>query len=56
VKEKQYNYFGLFEIGKISMKEVTDQLEQEGVKAFADSYFALLDEISKRRDRIQAGK
>jgi transaldolase len=38
----------------ISMKEVTDQLEKEGVKAFADSYFALLDEISKRRDRIQA--
>jgi len=38
----------------ISMKEVTDQLETEGVKAFADSYFALLDEISKRRDRIRA--
>ena len=40
----------------ISIKEVTDQLEKEGVKAFADSYFSLLDEISKRRDRIQAGK
>ena len=38
----------------ISVKEVTDQLEKEGVKAFADSYFALLDEISKRRDRIRA--
>jgi transaldolase len=38
----------------ISMKEVTDQLEKEGVKAFSDSYFALLDEISKRRDRIRA--
>ena len=37
----------------ISIKEVTDQLEKEGVKAFADSYFSLLDEISKRRDRIQ---
>ncbi|HUO76296.1 MAG TPA: transaldolase [Thermodesulfovibrionales bacterium] len=40
----------------ISIKEVTDQLEKDGVKAFADSYFALLDEISKRRDRIQAEK
>lgn len=38
----------------ISMKEVTDQLEKEGVKTFADSYFALLDEIAKRRDRIRA--
>lgn len=37
----------------ISIREVTDQLEKEGVKTFADSYFALLDEISKRRDRIQ---
>jgi transaldolase len=46
---------GLASLG-ISLKEVTDQLEQEGVKAFADSYFALLDEISKRRDRIQAAK
>jgi len=37
----------------ISMKEVTDQLEKEGVKAFADSYFALLDEIRKRIGRIK---
>lgn len=38
----------------ISMKEVTGQLEKEGVKTFSDSYFALLDEIAKRRDRIRA--
>lgn len=40
----------------IDMKQVTDQLEREGVKAFSDSYFALLDEIAKRRDKILAGK
>jgi transaldolase len=36
----------------IDMEPVTDQLEKEGVKAFSDSYFALLDEIAKRRDLI----
>lgn len=38
----------------IDMKQVTDQLEKEGVKTFSDSYFALLDEIAKRRDQILA--
>lgn len=36
----------------IIMKQVTDQLEKEGVKTFSDSYFALLDEIAKRRDQL----
>lgn len=36
----------------IDMKQVTDQLEKEGVKTFSDSYFALLNEIAKRRDQI----
>jgi transaldolase len=40
----------------IDMTAVTDQLEKEGVKAFSDSFFALLDEIAKRRDEILAGK
>lgn len=40
----------------IDMTAVTDQLEKEGVKAFSDSFFALLDEIAKRRDAILAEK
>ena len=40
----------------IDMTAVTDQLEKEGVKAFSDSFFALLEEIAKRRDEILAGK
>ena len=33
----------------ISMREVTDQLEQEGVKSFADAFTTLLDAIEARR-------
>lgn len=40
----------------IDMTAVTDQLEKEGVKTFSDSFFALLDEIAKRRDKILAEK
>ncbi len=40
----------------ISMGPVTDQLEKEGVGAFSDSYFALLDEISRKRDLMLSGK
>lgn len=36
----------------IAMGFVTDRLEKEGVKSFSDSYFAVLDEIAKRRDII----
>ena len=37
----------------ISMQEVTDQLEQEGVQKFIDSYEQLLDSIEQRRARIR---
>ena len=40
----------------VVMDEVTAELEKEGVKGFSDSYFALLEEIGKRRDSILAGK
>lgn len=33
----------------ISMKEVTDQLEREGVKSFSDAFASLLDAVEKRR-------
>jgi transaldolase len=33
----------------IDMKAVTDQLEKEGVKAFADSFFALLRHIGEKK-------
>lgn len=48
--------FGELESLGISMPRVTEQLEEEGVKAFSESYSALLGEISKKRDRILAGK
>jgi transaldolase len=34
----------------IDIREVTDQLEKEGVQLFSDSFFALLKEIAKKRD------
>lgn len=40
----------------IDITAVTDQLEKEGVKAFSDSFFSLLEEIAKRRDQILAEK
>jgi len=36
----------------ISMKEVTDQLEEEGVKAFADSFSVVMDAVEKRRQAV----
>jgi transaldolase len=36
----------------IDMKQVTDQLEEEGVKSFSDSFFALLEHIAGKRDRL----
>ncbi len=38
----------------VDIADVTAELEKEGVKAFSDSFFALLEEIAKRRDRIVA--
>ncbi len=34
----------------VDIREVTDQLEKEGVQLFSDSYFALLKEIARKRD------
>jgi transaldolase len=34
----------------IDIDEVTDQLENEGVKSFSDSFFSLLGEIARKRD------
>lgn len=36
----------------IDIEDVAAQLEKEGVKKFADSYFELLDEIAKKRDKL----
>jgi transaldolase len=33
----------------IEIEEVAARLEQEGVKSFSDSYFALLDEIARKK-------
>jgi transaldolase len=40
----------------IDIREVTEQLEKEGVQLFSDSYFALLKEIAKKRDSFLLGK
>lgn len=46
--EAQQVFQKLAELG-ISMDEVTDELEAEGVKAFADSYAELFDTVEERR-------
>jgi transaldolase len=38
----------------ISMLEVTDQLEREGVQAFSDSFTALLEAVAKRTQAVLA--
>ncbi len=38
------------------MQEVTDQLEQEGVQKFIDSYEQLLDSIEQRRREFAAAE
>lgn len=40
----------------INIDEVTDQLEREGVTLFSDSFFALLKEISLKRDSLLSNK
>lgn len=46
--------FGEMRTVGIDIGEVAAELEKDGVKKFADSYFALLDEISKKRDKLVA--
>ena len=40
----------------IDIREVTDQLEKEGVQLFSDSFFALLKDIAKKRDSFLSRK
>jgi transaldolase len=37
----------------VDLMKVTNDLEEEGVKLFADSYFALLDDMAKKRDELK---
>jgi transaldolase len=45
---------GALERNGISMTEVTDQLQVEGVKSFTDSFEELIDAISKKREEMLA--
>ncbi|MHB0914760.1 MAG: transaldolase [Thermoleophilia bacterium] len=51
--EAQSLFTRLTEAG-IDMEQVAEQLEQEGVKAFSDDFFALLEEITRKRDALSA--
>ncbi len=44
----------MLEAGGVSMDEVTTGLTREGVKAFADSFDLLLDDIETKKDRLMA--
>ena len=47
--------FGRLARAGIEVELVAKQLEDEGVKAFSDDFFALLDEIVRKREALQAG-
>lgn len=47
--EEAHALFSQLEAEGVSMQVVTQELEDEGVEAFADSFTALLDTIEKRR-------
>jgi transaldolase/glucose-6-phosphate isomerase len=47
--DKARALFGQLETQGISMDTVTQELEEEGVKAFADAFTALLDTLEERR-------
>jgi transaldolase len=53
VEEAEAEVVALAKYG-ISLTEVTDELEQEGVQKFADSYTELLETIVKRRAELVA--
>jgi transaldolase len=55
LEETEKLFPGLRSVG-IDIREVTEQLEKEGVQLFSDSYFALLKEIAKKRDSFLLGK
>ncbi len=53
--EEACNVFPKLESVGVDMREVMDRLLEDGVKAFADSYDALLEEIRKKRTRLLRG-
>ncbi len=48
------DFHDLSELG-ISIDEITQELEDEGVQKFADSYNSLIESIESRRDTFRAG-
>ncbi|MBS3919805.1 MAG: transaldolase [Deltaproteobacteria bacterium] len=48
--EKAERLFPELKLIGIDIHEVTEQLEEEGVQLFSDSFFALLKEIAKKRE------
>lgn len=55
LEEAQMLFDALNSLG-VDIDQVTSQLEQEGVKLFADSYFLLLKEIAEKRDSFLSPK
>ncbi|MDI6754221.1 MAG: transaldolase [Thermodesulfobacteriota bacterium] len=55
LEEAQMLFNELNSLG-VDIDQVTSQLEQEGVKLFADSYFLLLREIAEKRDSFLSPK
>lgn len=55
LKEAEALFDELYSLG-VNMRQVTDDLEKEGVRLFADSYAALLKEIAEKRDYFLARK
>ncbi len=53
LEEAEESLKNLEELG-ISMREVTDQLEREGVEKFASSYMNLVDTVRAKVDSLQA--
>lgn len=53
LKEAENLFEELHSLG-INMRQVTEDLEKEGVRLFADSYSALLKEIAEKRDYFLA--
>ena len=51
LEEAQALFGRLGDVG-IDIEQVAEQLEVEGVKAFSDDFFALLEEIVRKRDSI----
>ncbi|MGB9697986.1 MAG: transaldolase [Thermodesulfobacteriota bacterium] len=55
LKEAEALFDELHSLG-VNMRQVTDDLEKEGVRLFAESYSALLKEIAEKRDYFLARK